>query len=116
MAWAFDNANGTSAPAGPVWVDFKGAAPTAGFYYDASSREVYFYDQSSDADFDDEIVARRWEFGDGAVMTGNEFFTSHTYAAGGTYDVRLTVTDSFGLTGTTTRSVTVPPDDPPPTE
>ncbi|WP_137293093.1 PKD domain-containing protein [Nocardioides dongxiaopingii] len=51
------------------------------------------------------VVAHAWDFGDGSTGTGAS--TTHTYAASGTYLVRLTVTDAAGATGTTTRSVTV---------
>ncbi|MGE0086802.1 MAG: PKD domain-containing protein [Desulfococcaceae bacterium] len=45
-----------------------------------------------------------WEFGDGATASGMS--VNHTYAAGGTYEVKLTVT-SGACTDTTTQSVSV---------
>jgi PKD repeat protein len=51
------------------------------------------------------ITQWAWDFGDGA--TGADASTTHTYAAVGTYVVRLTVTDSAGRTGTATVSVSV---------
>jgi subtilisin family serine protease len=53
------------------------------------------------------ITARDWAFGDGATLGGNQLVATHTYAAGGTFTVSLTVRDAGGLTGTTTRGVTV---------
>lgn len=44
-----------------------------------------------------------WQFGDGATGTGS--VVQHTYANAGSFEARLTVTDSGSLTGTTTRTV-----------
>ncbi|PRY49342.1 PKD domain-containing protein [Geodermatophilus tzadiensis] len=60
---------------------------------------------TSSADVDGTVAGYAWEFGDGVTGTGPT--ASHTYAAAGTYTVRLTVTDDDGATGTTTRVVTV---------
>ena len=106
--WARDSTGTWIGPA-TVWVDHKGTPPDASFYYGSawSNTGTYFYDQSSDADYD-EIVSRRWEFGDGTpVVEGNEPNPAHAYAAAGTYTVRLTITDATGLTGTLTQAVTV---------
>ena len=71
-------------------------------------------DGSSSTD-DVGITVRAWDFGDGTILVGNQVVASHTYAAGGTYTVSLTVRDAGGLTETTTRTVTVnAPADPPP--
>ena len=52
------------------------------------------------------ITGYLWNFGDGETST--EAKPVHTYAADGTYDVRLTVTDSLGATSTATaKQVTV---------
>lgn len=51
-----------------------------------------------------------WDFGDGTNGTGKT--VSHTYAAAGTYQVTLTVTDDLGNTATATQTVSVyEPDD-----
>lgn len=60
---------------------------------------------SGSSDPDGTIAGHAWQLGDGA--TGSGASTSHTYAADGTYTVRLTVTDDDGGTGTVTRQVTV---------
>jgi len=54
---------------------------------------------------DKSIVSYEWNFGDGKNASGAN--VTHTYAANGTYTITLTVTDSGGLSNTTTHSVTV---------
>ncbi len=39
----------------------------------------------------DSITGRKWEFGDGQILTGNVINPLHTYALGGTYNVCLTI-------------------------
>jgi PKD repeat protein len=52
-----------------------------------------------------------WSFGDGGTAVGAS--PSHTYKAKGVYTVKLTVTDSFGLSATVTRVLTVTATGPP---
>ena len=60
---------------------------------------------TSEASSDDHgIVSRAWTFGDG-TSAGNVVAPSHTYSAGGTYQVTLTVTDGVGQTNSVTYSV-----------
>ena len=106
VAWTRDSLGALIGPSEPVWVDYRGAPPTADFSEYTTFLTADFYDQSYDPD-GDEIVSRRWEFGDGTTVTTAEPGVSHTYADPGTYLVRLTVTDSNGLSGTTTHDVTV---------
>ena len=63
------------------------------------------FDASSSTDTDGSIVSYAWEFGDNTTGTGEK--PSHDYAAAGTYNVKLTVTDNRGATGTVIRTVTV---------
>jgi len=51
------------------------------------------------------IVSYGWTYGDGTTGTGPT--PSHTYATTGTYQVRLTVTDGGGLTGSLSKTVTL---------
>src|SRR5207249_9378280 len=77
--------------------------PTAGFTSSCSGLTCAFTSTSSDPD--GTIASWRWTFGDGA--SSGEQNPTHTYAAGGTYTVNLTVTDDRAATGTTSQSVTV---------
>jgi hypothetical protein len=52
------------------------------------------------------IVSYDWTFGDGGVASG--ITADHTYVAPGTYLITLTVTDSEGLTESSSVQVTVP--------
>jgi len=56
------------------------------------------------------IVRYTWDFGDGSPIVSTNApatTTTHSYAVTGTYVIRLTVTDSAGLTGSTTRTLLV---------
>jgi YVTN family beta-propeller protein len=59
----------------------------------------------SDPDAGGGIATYAWTFGDGA--TGSGFFVEHTYAFPGIYPVQLTVTDTSGVSATTTQSVVI---------
>lgn len=63
------------------------------------------FDGSASSDGDGSIASYAWSFGGGGSATG--MTASHTFAAGGTYPVTLTVTDDDGAQGTATQSVTV---------
>src|SRR5256885_732368 len=84
-------------PAGPP-------PPTAAFTSNATYLQASF-DGSTSSDVDGTITSYAWNFGDSATGAGPT--PQHTYAAGGTYTVTLTVTDNDGHTGTTTGQVTV---------
>lgn len=79
-------------------------APTAAFGSTVSGRDVTF-DATGSGDGDGSIASYAWDFGDGS--TGSGASTGHPYAADGTYQVTLTVTDDDGATGTVTHPVTV---------
>jgi PKD repeat protein len=78
-------------------------APTANYSFSVSGLTATFTDASSDSD--GTIASRSWNFGDGGTSTATS--PSRTYAAAGTYNVALTVTDNGGLSHTTTKAVTV---------
>jgi PKD repeat protein len=54
---------------------------------------------------DRDVVAYRWDFGDGATAETQN--ARHSYASAGTYDVVLTLTDDNGETVPISRRVTV---------
>ena len=56
-------------------------------------------------DADGTIASYAWNFGDGTTATGAS--VSRTFAAAGTFTVRLTVTDNLGAIGTRDQVVTV---------
>jgi PKD repeat protein/beta-lactamase class A len=82
------------------------AVPTATFDAPAAlTGSAAAFDGRSSRD-DQGIAAYQWDFGDdSAIATGAN--PSHTYAAAGTYAVRLRVVDSVGKSSTVTRNVTV---------
>ncbi len=71
------------------------------------------FDASGSTDPEGTITDYSWNFGDGSPVqdAGGTDAIQYTYATRGTYNATLTVTNNFGQTSTTTRSVTV--DDPP---
>ena len=78
--------------------------PTASFTSSCTELTCTF-DGSGSSDSDGTITAYDWNFGDGNTASGAT--TSHTYAASGTFNVSLTVTDDDSATDTAGDSVTV---------
>ena len=86
--------------------------PAAGFTFGVSDLTASFTDTSLDVD--GMVVSWAWDFGDTTTSALQD--PGHTYAAGDTYTVSLTVTDDDGDSDSTSQSVTVtdPPPPPPP--
>jgi PKD repeat protein len=86
--------------------------PSASFTFSPgtpASGQAVSFDGSGSSVPGSSIASYQWDFGDGGSATGSS--PSHAYSAAGSYTVTLTVTAANGLTGSTTRAVTV--DDPP---
>ena len=99
-----DNRGATSSATKTVKVTAANQAPVAAFTSTPTALKVAF-DASTSSDPDGSVSSYAWSFGDGATDSGKA--VSHTYAAAGTYSVKLTVTDDQGATGTVTHAVTV---------
>jgi PKD repeat protein len=79
-------------------------APVAAFSSSVANL-VASFNGSGSTDPDGTIASYAWNFGDSGTGTGAS--PNHTYAAAGTYQVNLTVTDNQGATGTVSHPVTV---------
>jgi len=99
-----DNDNATDAVSQTVAI---GPLPVANFTFiptnPNTSTIVYFIDTSTDND--GVIISWWWDFGD-------QYYSSlqnpqHCYTAEGVYTVTLTVTDNYGLTNSTQKTITV---------
>lgn len=80
----------------------KDIAPTADFSSACSGLSCDFTDLSTD---DGQVTRFAWEFGDGNDATVRN--PSHTFAGGGEFSVKLTVTDDRSLEGSRSKTVTV---------
>ena len=89
---------GSIGPAPPVAV--VSAAPSSGV-----APLTVTFDGSTSHDPDGAVTAWAWSFGDGTFGTGPTI--THVYSEPGFYTASLTVTDSDGLTNTTTVTTTV---------
>jgi len=85
--------------------------PVAFFTYSPAApliNEMVTFDASPSTPDGGHIVNYTWNFDDGSsVITEIDPITNHTFIAPGIYDVTLTVTDSEGLTNSTTKSITI---------
>jgi PKD repeat protein len=99
-----DNGGATGTSTKSITVTAPNQNPTASFTSSTSGLKISV-DGSGSSDPDGNVASYAWDFGDGQTGTGST--ASHTYAAGGTYTVKLTVTDDRGGTDSTTSSATV---------
>ncbi len=75
-------------------------APVAAFAFSVAGTKVTFTDQSTGSG-----LVRSWDFGDGA--SSSEKDPVHPYGSGGSFLVKLTVTDSSGRTDVQSQRITV---------
>ena len=87
-----------------VTVSRTNVKPAASFINTCSTSACSF-DASGSSDSDGTVAGYAWEFGDGTTGTGAT--VNHPYTSGGTFTVKLTVTDDDGATDSTSKSVTV---------
>jgi PKD repeat protein len=103
---AEDVAAGTGSPSVDVATQaLTDAPPHAAFSVVCIDRTCY---GDAEASSDDVFIAGySWSWGDGAVTSGGSSASapSHTFAAYGTINITLTVTDSIGQTSSASRTV-----------
>lgn len=99
---ATDNGGAVNWQSMPVVVNTSNVNPFSSFVFPATGLTVNFTDFSTD---NGSIIARFWEFGDGATSTTQN--PSHTFPATGSYVVNLTVTDNLGAMHTRSRLISV---------
>ena len=87
-----------------IWGTAGHVAPVAFFTNSVSGLSVSV-DGSGSSAANGSVANYAWTFGDGSSGTG--VTASHSFTVAATYLVSLTVTDTAGMTGTTTRQVTV---------
>src|SRR5213076_2235116 len=87
-----DNQNASSSPVShTVQVNAPNQPPSAAFTFNCTGLGCSFSDQSSDPD--GSVTSWQWTFGDGTTGSTAQN-PSHTYSAGGSYTVTLTVKDN----------------------
>jgi PKD repeat protein len=101
-----DNGSAASQTTHVVTVNPPNAPPVASFT-SACNGLTCSFNASGSSDPDGTIASYAWSFGDGTTNSGAT--ANHTYAAGGSYTVTLTVTDNAAATSTQAQGVTVVP-------
>ena len=101
----FDNVAVYKATTLPDGVPAPNEAPTPTFASSAAFLRATF-DGSGSTDNDGVITSYSWNFGDG-TPAGSGASVTHDYAANGTYQVTLTVTDEDGAPNTLQKSISV---------
>jgi PKD repeat protein len=102
--------SGLTATTGRVLTVQTAASPHAAFSYSPHNPRpghtvTFDASSSSDPNAGGFITSYHWSFGDGS--TGSGWLPQHTYAHSGSYTVKLTITDGFGLSSSTQQTVAV---------
>jgi len=85
-------------------------SPVASFTHSPEQPWVYStvtFNASSSQDPDNSITTYQWDFGDGNITVVSNSIISHVYNASGSFIVNLTVFDSDGFSGSSSRTLTV---------
>jgi rhamnogalacturonyl hydrolase YesR len=99
-----ETASFSSYSAGTTSTGPANVLPVAAFTSSATNL-VASFNGSTSTDSDGTVTGYAWSFGD--TTTGSGVTATHTYAAGGTYTVSLTVTDNSGGTNAVSHPITV---------
>jgi len=91
-------------------IPIKVYQPKAYFFADIVSDCLPFETQFTDSTIHDTtIVARKWDFGNGFIQTGNDSITTTEYSQAGLTSPKLTVTDILGCVDSITRDKYIRP-------
>jgi PKD repeat protein len=82
-----------------------GNTPPVASFTVSCNQNVCSFDGRGSTDENAPTLTYAWNFGNGRTGTGP--VPTHTFTAANTYTVTLTARDEYGLTGTTTRTVTI---------
>ncbi|MBO1756823.1 PKD domain-containing protein [Allobranchiibius sp. CTAmp26] len=101
-----DNQGATNSVSHNITVTAPVNQPPVAAFTSSASNLTGSFDGSGSTDPDGTVASYAWNYGDGtAAGTGAK--PSHVYAAAGTYNVTLTVTDNQGATNSVSHSITV---------
>jgi len=70
---------------------------------------VHFQSNGSFAPQGDSIISRKWNFGDGVILTGNNIDPNHAYTIAGTYQACLYIHTAAGCNDTLCATIVIPP-------